>query len=580
MSKEIEQIKDRLDIVDLVGSYVKLDKAGKNYKAKCPFHNEKTASFMVSPDRQYFYCFGCQAKGDIFEFVQKFEGLEFKEALKILAAKAGVPLTQYKKENKEEESKKERLLKVLEEATKIYENLLCGHQMSTEITKYLKNRGLKEETIKKWRIGWAPLEWRTILNGLTERGFKENELLETGLVKKTEDLTAQAGRTKIYDVFRGRIMFPIFDIAGRVIAFSGRLFIPPFSQGASLVTKEAPWGEAPKYVNSPETELFKKSETLYGLHLAKSEIRRLDYTVLVEGQIDLVLSHQAGVKNTVASSGTALTESHLRKIQKLSNRCIIACDADEAGKAAARRSGELALALGMEVKLASLPEGEDPASVIQKSENEWKELLKNSVNLVEFALDEAARKYPKQTELIKEFNQSVIPLLSSIQGEMLRSEMVSLASRKTKIPEKGIWSDLERFNKTKKSQDAHGTGLASIEPLNLGVEEMLAGIALWLKDDEIKKRLAELVGEETAQNMMENGRLDKQTLIFETERRLQDMNAKKVALELLGRLEKSILEKKLFEIARLLDSASDHKEKEKFKKETEQISKRIAELFN
>ncbi|MEK7117171.1 MAG: DNA primase [Patescibacteria group bacterium] len=571
MSKEIEQIKDRLDIVDLVGSYIKLDKAGKNYKAKCPFHGEKTPSFMVSPERQSFYCFGCQAKGDIFEFVQKFEGLEFKEALKILAERTGVELKQYKQENKDEESKKERLLKVLEEATQIYENLLgCGNQMSTneEVMKYLEDRGLKEETIKKWRIGWAPLEWRTILNELITKGFKEGALLDAGLVKKTED------KTKTYDVFRGRIMFPIFDISGRVIAFSGRIFIP---QGASLVTKEPPWGEAPKYVNSPETELFKKSETLYGLHLAKSEIRRLDYTVLVEGQIDLVLSHQAGVKNTVASSGTALTESHLKKIQKLSNRCIVACDADTAGKAAARRSGELALSLGMEVKIASLPEGEDPASVIQKSENEWKELLKNSVNLVEFTVDEAVRKHSKQTELIKEFHKSVLLLLSSIQGEMLRSEMVSLASKKTKISEKSIWSDLERLNKSLRSQDAHGSS-SLIEPLYFSAEEMLSGIILLTKDDEIKKQMVEILGKDAVKDLFENGRVDKETLLFETEMRFANMNIKNAADELLLRLEKGILDKKLFELSRLLDAATDSEKKETLKKETQKISQRIADL--
>ncbi len=562
MSREIEQIKDRLDIVGLVSSYIKLDKAGKNYKARCPFHSEKTPSFMVSPERQAFYCFGCQAKGDIFSFVEKFEGLEFKEALRVLAERAGVKLKTYKKEDKEEESQKERLLKVLEEATRIYENLLwntSGNIMSAEVLKYLFQRGLKEETLKKWRIGWAPVEWRTILNDLVKMGFSEKELLEAGLVKKTED------QTKTYDVFRGRIMFPIFDISGRVIAFSGRIFIDD--------------GKSPKYVNTPETEIFKKSEVLYGLNFAKSEIRRLDYSVLVEGQVDLVLSHQGQIKNTVATSGTALTEAQLRKLQKLSNRSIIAYDSDQAGRSAARRSGELALSLGMEVKIASLLEGEDPASIIVKSIEKWKEILKSSLHLIEFAVDEAVRKNVKNTELIKEFNKSVIPLLSSIQGEMLRSEMVALSSKKTKIPEKSIWSDLERFNKTKGDKDAiDKLGQPSlIEPINLSLEEMLAGIIL-LKHDGIKKQLEAFLGPETVAEIIENGRLDKDTLIFETERRLADLDAQKVAAELLMRMEKGVLEKKLFETARSLDTVFRADEKERLKQEAEKISKRIAEL--
>ena len=567
MSKEVEQIKDRLDIVDLIGSYIKLNKAGRNHKARCPFHNEKTPSFVVSPERQSFYCFGCQAHGDIFSFVEKFEGLEFKEALEVLAERAGVELRQYRKEDKREESKKERILKALEEATCIYEKFL---ENTLEQRKYLDTREITEESIKKWRIGWVPLEWRIILNRLTEKGFKESELLEAGLVKKTED------RSKTYDVFRGRIMFPIFDISGRVIAFSGRIFIDD--------------GKSAKYVNTPETEIFKKSDVLYGLNFAKSEIRRLDYSVLVEGQVDLVLSHQAGIKNTVASSGTALTESHLRKLQKLSSRCIIAYDSDSAGKVAARRSGELALSLGMEVKIASLSEGEDPASIIAKSSERWKEVLKLSSNLIEFAVDEAVRKYTKNTELIKEFNKSVIPLLSSVQSEMMRSEMVSLSSRKTKIQEKSIWSDLEKFQsksrQTKISQDTYGTS-SSIEPLNLSVEEMLAGIILWqdksfsnnsTKYDEIRKRMEKLMGQEAVSEIVSNGRLDRDTLIFETEERFKDSDIQEVTKELLVRLEKSILEKKLFETARLLDSGSSGEEKGKLKKEAKEISKRIADL--
>lgn len=568
MSKEIDQIKDRLDIVDLIGSYIKLDKAGRNFKARCPFHSEKTPSFLVSPERQSFYCFGCQAKGDIFSFVEKFEGLEFKEALKVLAARTGVELTTYRREeDKEEESKKERLLKALEEATKIYEELLNEQdQVSIKVKEYLIRRGLKEETIKKWRIGWAPLEWRTALNSLTKKKFKEDDLLEAGLVKRTED------RTKIYDVFRGRIMFPIFDISGRVIAFSGRIFVDD--------------NKSAKYVNTPETEIFKKSEVLYGLHEAKKDIRRMDYSVIVEGQFDLVLSHQAEVKNTVASSGTALTETHLKRLQKLSNRIIMANDSDDAGRAASRRGGELALSLGMEVKIASLGGGEDPAEIISKSSERWREILKSGVNLVEFAIDEAVRKSTKNTELIKEFNKSVIPLLSKIQSKMMQSEMVSLSSKKTKISQESIWADIERFDKTtNKTSENIFPSIGS--PIILSPEEMLAGIILWQKslDDSSKynemiKHAEELLGKEVLSDITYNGRFDKDTLIFETEARFSAPNtdANAAAEELLLRIEKNLLEKKLFTIASSLDQAVEPAEKERLREETKNISKRISEL--
>lgn len=553
MSREIEQIKDRLDIVDLVGSYIKLDKAGRNYKARCPFHSEKTPSFIVSPERQTFYCFGCSAHGDLFTFVEKFEGLEFKEVLQVLAEKAGVELKPFKKEgDRQEQDKKEKILQALERAASLYQKFL-GKEPAQE--KYLQDRGLNKEAIKKWRIGSAPSEWRVLLNALKEEGFKEDELLEAGLIKETGG--------KRYDVFRGRIMFPIFDIGERVVAFSGRIFVDD--------------GKSPKYVNTPETELFKKSEILYGLHLAKSTIRRLDYSVLVEGQVDLVLSHQVGVVNTVASSGTALTEFHLRRLQKLSNRIILAYDADEAGRAAARRSGELALSLGMEVKIATLPEGEDPASIIRKSGSKWKEILKGAVSLIEFAIDESLRKQPK-SNLIREFSRSVLPLLSSVQSEMLRSEFVALAAKKTKIPEKGIWADLEKLS-AKGVVFESGNELS--KSLILSPEEMLVGLILWQKFDEIEKQLKELMGEETVSEITGNSRFDKETLIFETEAKFSgggELDLKKAAEEILLRIEKGVLERKLEQVARSLDTAETPEIKAKLKKEAEKISKRISEI--
>ena len=259
MNSPVQKIKERLSIEDVVSSYIKLDQAGSNLKANCPFHNEKTPSFFVSPDRGSYYCFGCGAKGDIFSFVEEFEGLDFKGALKILANKAGVVLEQY---NTEEESEKERLYRAMEEATKFYSQNLTKNEKARE---YLKSRGLTENSIEDFRIGFAKDDWRELYNYLRSKNFTDKEIELAGLAKKSEK--------GYYDRFRGRIMFPISDSSGRVIAFSGRLFIDD--------------GKSAKYLNSTDTPIFSKSAVLYGLDKAKDSIRKNNFSILVEGQFEI-----------------------------------------------------------------------------------------------------------------------------------------------------------------------------------------------------------------------------------------------------------------------------------------------------
>ncbi|MFA6274514.1 MAG: DNA primase, partial [Candidatus Paceibacterota bacterium] len=340
MNSPVQKIKERLSIEEVVSSYIKLERAGANLKAKCPFHNEKTPSFFISPDRGSYYCFGCSAKGDIFTFVEEFEGLDFKGALKLLAEKAGVQLEDYKY-NKEAESEKEKLYRAMEEATKFFENNLIEN---SEVLNYLKSRGLEDKTIKDFRIGFIKNDWRELYTFLQKKGFTEIELEKAGLIKKTEK--------GYYDRFRGRIMFPISDSSGRIIAFSGRLFQDD--------------GKSAKYLNSPETPIFNKSSVLYGLDRAKESIRKNNFSILVEGQFDLILSHQAGFRNTIATSGTALSDSTISKenvvsnlglLRRLSGNIVLAFDADKAGFNAANRASKIALSFGMDVKVASMPDG-------------------------------------------------------------------------------------------------------------------------------------------------------------------------------------------------------------------------------
>ena len=295
MSSTAERIKEKLNVVDVLGSYIKMEKSGANYKARCPFHNEKTPSFMISPARNSYYCFGCQASGDIFTFVQEFEKLDFIGALKLLADKAGIPLDDF--QNGKDKGKETKLRAVLDEASKLYEiELQKNNPTSVTALKYLTGRGLTMETINEWRIGFAPDEWRFAQDALLLKKYTVDELLEAGMVKRKAE-----GASDTYDRFRNRIMFPIFDAMNHTVGFSGRIM---------GLEKEG----SPKYLNSPETPLFNKSEVMYGLHKAKEGIRKWGYAIIVEGQMDLLMSHQAGFGNTLATSGTSLTKDHLIKI--------------------------------------------------------------------------------------------------------------------------------------------------------------------------------------------------------------------------------------------------------------------------
>lgn len=551
MRGSAEQIKERLDIVELLSSYIKLEKSGINYKAKCPFHNERTASFFVSPTRQNFYCFGCQASGDIFTFVEKFEGLDFRGALELLATKAGITLS--KLENKETEKNKQRLFEALEKATLFFEKNL---EQSGDTKKYVLGRGINLETIKKWRIGFVEEDWRKLQNFLEGQGFSKEEMLSAGLIKKVD------GEEKYYDTFRNRVMFPIFDSVGRVIAFSGRFL------GEDDKT--------PKYLNSPETTVFRKSEVLYGFHIAKNFIRKLDYTVIVEGQMDIVLSHQAGVLNTVASSGTSITEEHLKKIQKLSNRIIIAYDSDNAGRKAAIRAGEIALGLGMEVKVAILKEGEDPASIVKENSEEWKEVLRNSKNIVEFALDKIIKE-KSGNSLIKEISREVIPLLSSIKSDIEKSYLIKIVSDRVGVREDSIWNDLKNI---KAGRTEAQNNIPEKEEIKKDPESILIGLIFTNGGDRAKElieRYSKIVGEEEVKENLSRYEKDKEVLMFQSEKYINDENENNIIDEVLNRIELNRLKNVMKENTEKLDRSNDENKKT-IQESIKRISDRIKEL--
>ena len=308
INSPVDEIKSRLDVVDVVGGYIRLSKAGRNYRALCPFHSEKTPSFFVSPERQMWYCFGCQKGGSIFDFVMQMDGLEFGDALKVLAQRAGVELKKIDpKLSAKWKTEKTRLYEICELAAKFFERQLEAGKTGQSVQKYLKERGLKSKTIQEWRIGYGPDKWQALSDFLKGRGYGEEEIERTGLSVRKDEI-----QNSNYDRFRNRIIFPIYDLNGGVVGFSGRIF-----------------GEGePKYLNTPNTLIYDKSRVLYGLDRAKLDIRKDNFCVLVEGQMDVIMSHQAGVRNAVASSGTALTVEHLKIIKRYTENLAMAFDMD------------------------------------------------------------------------------------------------------------------------------------------------------------------------------------------------------------------------------------------------------------
>lgn len=551
--KIVEQIKEKLDIVEVIGSYIKIEKAGKNYKARCPFHNEKTPSFFISSERQNFYCFGCQAKGDVISFVEKIEGLDFKGAIHNLAERANIEINRdnFLRETTQVLDHKELLFEVMEKATLFFESEL---EREPSVIQYLHSRGLEDKTIKKWRLGFAQNDWRNLANKIMSPTYTKEILLDAGLIK-----TALNDTSKLYDTFRGRIMFPIRDSAKRVIAFSGRIF------------KEEP--NAPKYLNSPETVLFKKSDVLYGWDMARDAIRRNNYAVLVEGQLDILLSHQAHITNTVASSGTALTENHLRKIKAISDRIIIAYDGDEAGYQAAKKAAQIALSLDMEVKIAPLPEGEDPASIVKKDPEEWRLILRNAKPVIEFALDQTQNK-SKGISLIREVEKKVLPYLTYVKSEIEKAHFIRLISEKLNVSEDSLLKSLskikiEQFNPQSKME----VGTTVRNP-----KRILAGMIFSNLTSDLRERATSQLGEELVQSILEEFENNKDTLSFEIENLIPTERIKLMENEILKRVEYEEVQKQLWEFTKLLDTA-DQKTEEDLKQKIAKLTKR-AEEFN
>lgn len=558
MNSPVAKIKESLGIEEVVSSYLKLEPAGSNLKARCPFHNEKTPSFFVSPGRGSYYCFGCGASGDIFTFVEEFEGLDFKGALKLLADKAGVPLTSYSREATENRSEKERLYEAMEESAKFFESNLKENK---DVLAYLKDRGLTDKTIADFKIGYISPDWRQLYTHLLKKGFTDTEMEKAGLTKKTEK--------GYYDRFRGRIMFPIADTSGRIIAFTGRQFIDD--------------EKSAKYLNSPDTPIFSKSSVLYGLDKAKNAIKKNDFSIVVEGQFDLILSHQAGYKNTVATSGTSLAQAgSFILISRLSNNIIFVFDYDKAGFEASVRAAKIALDLDMNVKAVDMPAGMDPAELILKQgPDTWKEKIKNANYLIEFLFEKYIPKSKKADLLTTKLaiSKNIIPVINHIKNPITRSHFLSSISHTSGIKVEDI-ADIA--NSQLPSSQEYTESIADNEKVFRKdyILRKLMGIILWqqtqteqkLDTNAVLKEISGILNTSQGE-ILEKAKENKEDLIFEAEVFYEgDMHLERDATELLGNLKEEYLQEELFKKMKELHAAEEKKDPEKGRRVLQEIN--------
>jgi len=546
---DIDKIKERLSIEEVVSSYIQVEKAGKNLKARCPFHNEKTPSFYISPDRGSYYCFGCGAKGDIFTFVEQFEGLDFYGALKQLAGKAGVVLS-----GKTDKPQNQNLYDILESTKNFYQEKLLNNKQALE---YLQKRGLELKTIKEWQIGFASDSWDDLIFQLKQKGFKESDIEKSGLIKQREN------KSGYYNRFRNRIMFPIFDSAGRVVAFTGRLFLEE--------SKEA------KYVNSPETELFSKSRILYGFNFAKSNIRKNNFSILVEGQFDIIMAHQTGYRNTVASSGTALTEDQLKMINKISNRLIIAFDSDNAGIKASERAWQMALELGMDIKIAQIEKGLDPADLIKKSKKDWIEVIKKSVPIIDYLISKKIEE-KDQRKLIKDIVKDVVPYISRLQSEIEKGFYVKKLSEICKVSEENIWKEVYKKDS---SIELKENSVLEIEKASEDLaEKQIVGLYFWLKNREkeelinlFKEKMLEFLTQKQFEDLESKNSQYKDQLIFYIDsQKIDEQNLKKEINESVFNYKIKFLKNKRTLLKISLAEAENKNDEAEIKKIMEEIS--------
>ena len=468
MDNQVQEVKERIDIVEVISSYLTLKKAGANYKANCPFHNEKTPSMMISPERQSFKCFGCSEGGDVITFIQKIEGLDFFNALKLLADKAGIQLKNDKVKFGDKEfaaDKKTRIYEINEWTKKVYHKIICDHPKADPAREYLKGRGLSQKTIENFEIGYAPAAWDFLLKFLASKGYTEKEAVEAGVAVRSDN-------GKIFDRFRGRIIFPINNILGNTVAFTSRILKDD--------------GKSAKYVNSSESPIYVKGKTIYGLDKAKMAIKESDQAVLVEGNMDVIACHQAGFRNTVAVSGTALTLDQLKILNRYGGQIVFCFDADNAGQTAMKRAIRIALENDITTKIIAMPKPyKDPDETISADPKLWEKAVKGARPSLEYWIDKLISETPElDVNAKKNIAKEILPVLKVIYSDIEKEHYIRYLAQKLRISEKSISEALNKSKTDREFAPKEESALPTVEKLS--VVERISGL-LWADQTLIKE---------------------------------------------------------------------------------------------
>ncbi len=448
----VEEIRAKVNIEELVGGYVQLKKAGRNLKGLCPFHNDSRPSFMVSPEKGIAYCFSCNTGGDIFKFIQLVEKVEFPEAVRLLAERTGTRIPEFKPEIQDE---KRQILAANQKTTQFFVSEL---EKSNLASNYFRERGLSKETMQLFKLGYAPDSYQSLKNNLLGAGFTEKELLIGGLLNQKS-----IADKNTYARFRNRVMFPISDQQSNIVGFGGRIL-----------------GEGePKYLNSPDTPVYNKSYVLYGLDLAKESIKKEDMAIFVEGYMDVIACHQAGSKNVIATSGTALTPGQLKLIKRYTKNIAFAFDQDDAGLQATKRAIELAQEAELNIKIIVVPNGKDPDDCIKENKDAWFEAVKNAVPVMDFYFNLAFRLNEKEEiEGKKKIIEFLLPIIKGYSTSMEQNEYLKRLAFELKTDSRFLWEDMKRIKKNNYQSTTKTDVKKPINPLSFSREDFLIGFIL------------------------------------------------------------------------------------------------------
>ncbi|MBU1006728.1 MAG: DNA primase [Candidatus Omnitrophica bacterium] len=463
----LNEIQDRCDIVEVISGYIPLRQVGRNFKANCPFHHEKTPSFVVSPDKQIYHCFGCNSGGNVLNFVKEYEKIDFIDAVKLLAEKTGIKLPEYKRENNEGDSIIGSIYAVNDIAADYYVKALEGSGEAMEARRYVEKRGLEKNYLKTFKIGYAPQGWSSLTDYLMKRGVNIEVAIKAGLVQKGKN-------NSFYDLFRKRLTFPIFDVRGRVLGFGARVMDD----------------SSPKYINSPETIVYKKSQNLYGLNFAKPSIREKGFAVITEGYLDVMTSHQYGISNVISSLGTALTMEQIRLLKRYTHNIVMVYDADQAGEMATLRGLDLFLEEGVNVRVATLDSGHDPDSFIRKfGPRGFSERLKRSNSLFTYKLGILNKKFDgRDPETMAEIVKEMLTTISKVRNAVIKAGYIKELSQELSIKEEAIWEELKKTKKIRSFRNAGPDGRVAGKKINISPAEKIL-VRLMLEDGNVINRV-------------------------------------------------------------------------------------------